>query len=64
MSTGLVNPELATTLPLDRIAEICRRHGVSELSVFGLKCEQDAKPDDCRLIASDRIARMVLMPSL
>jgi hypothetical protein len=46
MSIGDVNPELATRLPLDRIAEICRRHGVSELSVYGLKPEGAGRTDD------------------
>jgi uncharacterized protein len=43
MSIGHVNPELATRLPLERIAEICQRYGVSELSVYGLGTEDDAK---------------------
>ena len=37
MSIGHVNPELATKLPLERIAEICQRYGVSELSVYEFK---------------------------
>jgi predicted nucleotidyltransferase len=35
MSNGHVNPELAK-LPLDRIADICQRYGVSTLAVHGL----------------------------
>ncbi len=33
MSIGQVDSELAGRLPLDQIAELCRRHGVSMLSV-------------------------------
>jgi hypothetical protein len=43
MSIGHVNPALAGRLPLERIAEICQRYGVSELSVYGLGPEGDAK---------------------
>jgi len=43
MSIGHVNPALASRLPLDRIAELCQRYGVSELSVYGLGPEGDAK---------------------
>jgi len=32
-------------LPLDRIAEICRRYGVTELSVFGSAVRDDFGPD-------------------
>ncbi len=45
MSIGQVNPELATRLPLDRIAEICNRYGVSELSVYGPIVESDVEQD-------------------
>jgi predicted nucleotidyltransferase len=41
MSSGHVNPELATRLPLERIGEICQRYGISELSVYGLNLEGD-----------------------
>ena len=41
MSIGKDSTDLATALPLDRIAEICQRHGVSELSVYGLGGEGD-----------------------
>ena len=41
MSIGKDKTELATKLPLDRIAEICRQYGVSELSVYGLGGEGD-----------------------
>ncbi len=41
MSIGHVNPELAEKLPLDRIAEICQRYGVSELAVHGLGAAVD-----------------------
>jgi uncharacterized protein len=43
MSIGPVNPELATKLPLQRIAEICQRYGVSELSVYGPILESDVQ---------------------
>jgi uncharacterized protein len=46
MSIGHVNQELATKLPLDRIAEFCQRYGVSALSVCGLKNEGDAGLDE------------------
>jgi uncharacterized protein len=32
-------------LPLDRIAEICRRYGVTELAVFGSAVRDDFGPD-------------------
>jgi hypothetical protein len=40
MSIGHDHSELATKLPLERIYELCRRHGVSELSVCGLDREE------------------------
>jgi predicted nucleotidyltransferase len=43
MGIGHVNPALAARLPLERIAELCQRYGVSELSVYGLGSEGDAK---------------------
>ena len=46
MIIGKRNADLATKLPLDRIAEICNRFGVSELSVFGLGGEADAQSED------------------
>jgi hypothetical protein len=46
MSIGYVNPELARRLPLERIAEICRRYGVSELSVCGLAGESDMRGEE------------------
>ena len=46
MSVGHPNPELAAKLPLDRIAEICQRHGVSELSVYGLGQEEGIEPEE------------------
>jgi predicted nucleotidyltransferase len=45
MSIGHVNRDLDTRLPLDRIAEICQRYGVSELSVYGPKSEGDTQPE-------------------
>ena len=45
MSIGQVNPELATRLPLERIAEICQRYGVSELSVYGPILDGDVQDD-------------------
>ena len=41
-SIGNVDRQLAEKLPLDQIAEICRKHDVSQLSVFGLQPEQHA----------------------
>jgi hypothetical protein len=35
MSIGQIDPELASKLPLDRIAAACQRLGVSELAVSG-----------------------------
>lgn len=46
MSIGHVNPDLAAKLPLERIAEICQKHGVSELSVYRLIAEEGAEPDE------------------
>jgi len=43
-------------LPLDRIAEICRRYGVTELAVFGSAVRDDFGPDsdvDFRYVLSD-----------
>lgn len=36
---------IAVDLPLDRIREICRRYGVTELSVFGSAVRDDFGPD-------------------
>lgn len=36
---------MSIDLPLDRIAEICRRYGVTELSVFGSAVRDDFGPD-------------------
>jgi predicted nucleotidyltransferase len=44
MSIGNDKTELATKLPLDRIAEICRQYGVSELSVYGLAGDGEGGP--------------------
>lgn len=33
------------TLPMDQIAEICRRYYVKELAVFGSQARGDARPD-------------------
>ena len=46
MSIGHVNPALATRLPLERIAELCQRYGVSQLSVYGLGPEEDSKREE------------------
>jgi predicted nucleotidyltransferase len=46
MSIGQLDPKLAMRLPLDRIAEICPRYGVSELSVYGPILERDLLPED------------------
>jgi hypothetical protein len=45
MSIGHVNPALAARLPLERIAEICQRYGVSELSAYGPILEGDVQED-------------------
>jgi len=40
-------------LPLDAIAELCRRYGVRELSVFGSAARGDMRPDsDVDLLVS------------
>jgi hypothetical protein len=40
-------------LPLDAIAELCRRYGVRELSVFGSATRGDMRPDsDVDLLVS------------
>ena len=44
MSVGASQTELATRLPLDRIAEACRRYGVSQLWVHGPVLERDQSP--------------------
>ncbi len=52
MSIGHVNPELAKKLPLDRIAELCRKYHVVELSVFGSFLRDDFGPEsDIDLLA-------------
>jgi predicted nucleotidyltransferase len=42
MSISASQTDLATKLPLDRIAEACRRHGVSQLWVHGPILEGDS----------------------
>jgi predicted nucleotidyltransferase len=44
MSIGQIDTRLAERLPLDRIAEACRRHGVSELWVHGPILERTPEP--------------------
>ena len=39
MSIGRAESQIARDLPVDRIAENCRRHGVSQLSVYGLETD-------------------------
>jgi len=39
-----VNSELAKKLPLDRIAELCRKYHVVELSIFGRFCVTTSAP--------------------
>jgi predicted nucleotidyltransferase len=46
MSIGNVDSQLARMLPLDRIAEICRKYDVSQLSVYGLSSEREAASDE------------------
>lgn len=41
MSIGHDHLELGRTLPYERILEICRRYGVSELSVCGAVGDED-----------------------
>jgi predicted nucleotidyltransferase len=43
---GNVDSQLARMLPQDRIAEICRKHDVSQLSVYGLSSEREAASDE------------------
>ena len=38
-------PKLAIDLPRDDIADFCRRHGISRLSVFGSILRVDFRPD-------------------
>jgi uncharacterized protein len=45
MSIARENPALTARLPLERIAEICQRHGVSELSVYGSIVEGEVQED-------------------
>ena len=46
MSIAHDRPELATKLPLERIDELCRKYGVSELSVCGVDREEGPGADD------------------
>ncbi|MGP0065754.1 MAG: hypothetical protein ACLQGP_19390 [Isosphaeraceae bacterium] len=46
MSIGHDHPELAMHLPLERIHELSRRYGVSELSVCGLDRQESPGADD------------------
>ena len=46
MSIAHDHPELATKLPLERIDEICQKHGVSELSVSGVDREERPGAED------------------
>ena len=46
MSIGKVDSQLSGKLPLDRIAEICRKNDVSQLSVYGLEPNSDAASGD------------------
>lgn len=46
MSICQIDPELASRLPLDRIAECCHRYGVSELSVCCQIQEGDVGEED------------------
>jgi len=39
-------PELATRLPLERIGEACRRHGVAQLWVHGPILDHDPGPEE------------------
>lgn len=45
MDTGTALTRHGITLPLDRIAELCRKHQVTELSVFGSLLRDDFGPE-------------------
>ncbi len=45
MSIGHDHPEVGRTLPYERILELCRRYGVSELSVCGADGDEDLGVD-------------------
>ncbi len=36
---------VASSLPLERIGELCRRYGVTELSIFGSAVRDQERPD-------------------
>lgn len=42
-SNALSTPKVA--LPLDRIADLCRKYGVADLAVFGSTLRDDFRPD-------------------
>ena len=46
MSIGQIDTRLAAQLPLDRIAEACRRHGVSQLWVHERSWSEDPEPTE------------------
>jgi predicted nucleotidyltransferase len=43
--TAATIPTAHIDLPLDKIREICRRHYVRELSIFGSALREDFRPD-------------------
>jgi predicted nucleotidyltransferase len=45
MSIGNVDNQLARKLPLDKIAETCRKYDVVELSIFGSVLREDFGPE-------------------
>ena len=46
MSLGHIDANLTVRLSLDRIAETCRKHGVSKLWVYGPILERQPTTDD------------------
>src|SRR5258708_668609 len=46
MSLGHIDAALALRLPLDRIADACRRHGVSHLCVHGPILDHDPSDEE------------------
>lgn len=42
---SLILPELRIDLPPEAVAAMCRKHGVSELAVFGSALRDDFDPD-------------------
>ena len=45
MSIGHIVPEVVSRLPMDRIAEFCRRHHIARFSLFGSVLREDFRPE-------------------